>query len=177
MHSRGQTVLVKAHGRHGRHTARYSRATQAVGLGGKEGEEMCTWRSVVQEKVAAGEKVPVEVEGSTYEISCEMVTIEKKTKTVHGQNIIPSVIEPSFGIGRVLYCVFEHTFYTRKDDAQKTVFKFAPTIAPIKVTVFPLLQQQQLNSVAQEISLDLRRAGISSLMDTTGLSPTSPRHN
>lgn len=118
----------------------------------------------------AGEKVPVEVDGKSYDISSEMVSIEKKTKTVHGQNIVPSVIEPSFGIGRVLYCIFEHTFYARKDDAQKTVFKFAPVIAPIKVTVFPLLQQQELNSVAQEISLDLRRAGISSLMDTTGLS-------
>jgi glycyl-tRNA synthetase len=124
---------------------------------------------VVQAKVETGEKVPVEVEGSKYEISSDMVTIEKKTKTLHGQNIIPSVIEPSFGIGRVLYCIFEHTFYTRKDDAQKTVFKFAPAIAPIKVTVFPLLQQKELNSVAQAISLDLRRAGISSLMDTTGV--------
>lgn len=119
-----------------------------------------------------GEKVPVEVEGTSYEISSEMVTIDKKTKTVHGQNIVPSVIEPSFGIGRVLYCIFEHVFYARKDDAQKTVFKFNPVIAPIKVTVFPLLQQQELNTVAQEISLDLRRAGISSLMDTTGLSHT-----
>jgi glycyl-tRNA synthetase len=97
--------------------------------------------------------VPMQVEGKSYDISSEMVSIEKKTKTVHGQNIIPSVIEPSFGIGRVLYCVFEHTFYTRKDDAQKTVFRFAPTIAPIKVTVFPLLQQEELNAVAQEISL------------------------
>lgn len=125
--------------------------------------------SDVQAKVEAGEKVPVEVEGKSYDIGGEMVTIEKKTKTVHGQNIIPSVIEPSFGIGRVLYCIFEHTFYARKDDPQKTVFKFAPVIAPIKVTVFPLLQQQELNTVAQEISLDLRRAGISALVDTTGL--------
>jgi glycyl-tRNA synthetase len=133
--------------------------------------------SAVQEKVAAGEKVPVEVDGSTYEITSEMVTIEKKSKTVHGRNITPSVIEPSFGIGRILYCIFEHTFYTRKDDSQKTVFKFAPAIAPIKVTVFPLMQQQELNSVAQEISLDLRRAGISSLMDTTGMLPTSQSYH
>lgn len=123
----------------------------------------------MQEKLASEATVAVEVEGKSYDISKDMVTIEKKSKTFHGQNIIPSVIEPSFGIGRVLYCIFEHSFYARKDDAQKTVFKFTPTIAPIKVTVFPLLQQKELNNVAQEISLDLRRAGISSLMDTTGL--------
>ena len=34
------------------------------------------------------------------------------------RNFTPSVIEPSFGIGRILYCMFEHTFYARPDDAQ-----------------------------------------------------------
>ena len=28
------------------------------------------------------------------------------------------MIEPSFGIGRILYCMFEHTYYARPDDAQ-----------------------------------------------------------
>ena len=34
------------------------------------------------------------------------------------RNFTPSVIEPSFGIGRILYCMFEHTYYARPDDAQ-----------------------------------------------------------
>lgn len=114
-----------------------------------------------------GEAV-VEVEGSSHTLKADMVTIEKKTKKAHGRNYTPSVIEPSFGIGRILYCIFEHTFYTRPDDAQKTVFKFPPMIAPIKATVFPLMQNDELNSVANEISQDLRRAGVSSLIDTTG---------
>jgi hypothetical protein len=50
------------------------------------------------------------------------------------------VIEPSFGIGRILYCVFEHCFYTREGDEQKAVFRFTPVTAAIKCTVFPLLQ-------------------------------------
>lgn len=28
------------------------------------------------------------------------------------------MIEPSFGIGRILYCLFEHAFYTREGDDQ-----------------------------------------------------------
>ncbi len=105
-----------------------------------------------------------------------MVTIDKVTKTVSGRNFTPSVIEPSFGIGRILYCVFEHTFYTRdkkkdaKDDEKdRTVFKFSPIVAPMKTTVFPLLQRKELNDVALQISLELRKAGISSIMDTTGV--------
>lgn len=31
---------------------------------------------------------------------------------------MPSVIEPSFGIGRVLYSLMEHAFYQRKSDEQ-----------------------------------------------------------
>ena len=34
------------------------------------------------------------------------------------RNFTPGVIEPSFGIGRILYCLFEHAFYTREGDDQ-----------------------------------------------------------
>ena len=37
------------------------------------------------------------------------------------EEIVPSVIEPSFGIGRVMYSIFEHNFKTREDDEQRTV--------------------------------------------------------
>lgn len=122
----------------------------------------------MQAQLEADGKAPVEVEGSSHMLTADMLTIEQKTKKVHGRNYTPSVVEPSFGIGRILYCIFEHTFYTRPDDGQKTVFRFAPMIAPIKATVFPLMQNDELNDVATAISLDLRRAGVSSLIDTTG---------
>lgn len=56
------------------------------------------------------------------------------------RNFTPAVIEPSFGIGRILYCVFEHCFYTREGDESRSVFRFTPVTAPVKCTVFPLLQ-------------------------------------
>lgn len=34
---------------------------------------------------------------------------------------MPSVIEPSFGIGRIMYAILEHNFHTRENDAQRTV--------------------------------------------------------
>ena len=56
------------------------------------------------------------------------------------RSFTPGVIEPSFGIGRILYCVFEHCFYVREGDEKRNVFAFPPSVAPIKCTVFPLLQ-------------------------------------
>ena len=35
------------------------------------------------------------------------------------EEIVPSVIEPSFGIGRIMYSIWEHNFVVR--DAQRTV--------------------------------------------------------
>ena len=37
------------------------------------------------------------------------------------EEIVPSVIEPSFGIGRVMYSIFEHNFKVRENDDQRTV--------------------------------------------------------
>ena len=34
---------------------------------------------------------------------------------------MPSVIEPSFGIGRIMYSVFEHRFRVRSGDEQRSV--------------------------------------------------------
>jgi hypothetical protein len=42
---------------------------------------------------------------------CEIKRVKKK---LAGRNYVPSVIEPSFGIGRILYCIFEHSYYTRE---------------------------------------------------------------
>lgn len=86
--------------------------------------------------------------------------------------ITPSVIEPSFGIGRILYCLFEHSFYTREGDAQRTVFRFSPAVAPVKATVFPLLQKDDLNAKARSISKAIIAAGLSVTIDTTGMPHT-----
>ena len=34
---------------------------------------------------------------------------------------MPSVVEPSFGIGRVMYTIFEHNFAVREGDEKRTV--------------------------------------------------------
>lgn len=98
--------------------------------------------------------------------------ISKEKKKEHQRVFTPSVIEPSFGIGRIIYCLYEHSFYTRPSkagDEQLNVFRFPPLVAPIKCTVFPLVQNQQYEEVAKVISTLLKVAGISHKIDITGL--------
>lgn len=110
--------------------------------------------------------------GKNVPIKKNMVSISKEKKKEYQRVFTPSVIEPSFGIGRIIYCLFEHSFYTRSSkagDEQLNVFRFPPLVAPIKCTVFPLVQNQKYEDVAKVISKALTAAGISHKIDITGM--------
>ncbi|KAJ7522847.1 hypothetical protein O6H91_18G029100 [Diphasiastrum complanatum] len=111
--------------------------------------------------------------GQRVTITREMVSISKEIETLHGRTFTPSVIEPSFGVGRIIYCLFEHCFYTRSSNAgddQLNVFRFPASVAPIKCTVFPLVQNVKLEVTAKEISSALTREGVANKIDITGTS-------
>lgn len=107
--------------------------------------------------------------GQTVTLTPAHVKVERQTKKLTGRNIVPSVIEPSFGLGRIIYCMFEHTFATRGGDAARTLFKFAPAVAPVKVTIFPLLNRAEMDAAARRVEAALRAAGLATLLDTTAV--------
>ncbi|XP_044966381.1 glycine--tRNA ligase, mitochondrial 1-like [Hordeum vulgare subsp. vulgare] len=109
--------------------------------------------------------------GRDVTVKRNMVSINMEKKKEHQRKFTPSVIEPSFGIGRIIYCLFEHCFYQRTgrtDDEQLNVFRFPPLVAPIKCTVFPLVKVEKFDIVAKKISKALTTAGISHIIDITG---------
>ena len=69
--------------------------------------------SKVESDLAAGD-TSFEVDGKTVTLNKDMISVKKYQKTFHVEEIIPSVIEPSFGIGRVMYAIFEHNFKVRQ---------------------------------------------------------------
>ena len=90
--------------------------------------------------------------GETVTLAKEFLTIEQLEKTIQEEKYTPNVIEPSYGIGRIVYCIFEHCFKVRKEDAQRTYFDFPPLISPVKCSLLPLLDNDDLNKVVQDIS-------------------------
>uniref|UniRef100_A0A8C4KUT9 Glycine--tRNA ligase n=1 Tax=Dromaius novaehollandiae TaxID=8790 RepID=A0A8C4KUT9_DRONO len=107
----------------------------------------------------------VETEGKTFKLTKDMVTVKRFQKTLHVEEIIPNVIEPSFGIGRIMYTVFEHTFQIREGDEQRTFFSFPAVVAPFKCSVLPLSQNQEFMPFVKELSEALTRNGISHKVD------------
>ncbi|RXM99896.1 Glycine--tRNA ligase [Acipenser ruthenus] len=63
----------------------------------------------------------IETEGKTFKLTQDMVSVKRFQKILHVEEIVPNVIEPSFGIGRIMYSIFEHTFHVREGDEQRTV--------------------------------------------------------
>ena len=93
---------------------------------------------------------------NNYEVSKDLLIIEEVEVDVTGEKIIPHVIEPSFGIDRILYSVLLHSF---KETEGKNYFKFAKSVAPVQVGVYPLVKKDGLPEIATEIKNNLREVG------------------
>lgn len=100
-----------------------------------------------------------------FKLSANLVSVKKTSKTVHVEEIIPSVIEPSFGIGRILYCLLEHNFKMRDGDEQRTYFSLPPTVAPMKCAVLPLSGNTEFQPFVRELSQELILADVSHKVD------------
>ncbi|MBU3925864.1 glycine--tRNA ligase [Patescibacteria group bacterium] len=59
------------------------------------------------------------------------------------ERFIPHVIEPSFGVDRLIFALLCEVFEEDEMGGEKRIFlKFKPNMAPIKVAVFPLLKNK-----------------------------------
>ncbi len=98
-------------------------------------------------------------------ITKDMVNVKRSSKQVHVEKFVPSVIEPSFGIGRILYAIFEHNFRTRKEDEQRNFFSLPPSIAPLKASVLPLSGNPEFTPLVKTISKSLTEHEVSHKVD------------
>ncbi|XP_037613104.1 glycine--tRNA ligase-like [Sebastes umbrosus] len=107
----------------------------------------------------------IESEGKTFKLTKDMVNVKRFQKTLHVEEIVPNVIEPSFGIGRVMYTIFEHTFQVREGDEQRTYFSFPATVAPYKCSVLPLSQNPEFMPFVRELSEAMTKNSVSHKVD------------
>ena len=98
------------------------------------------------------------------ELFQELKIVKKKE---HIKKYYPNVIEPSFGIGRILYALFEHSFYVPKGkNAGHVIMKFKPSVAPTKCAIICLIQKnQEMMKQTEQILLDLRSHHIQCKID------------
>ncbi|GAB6020011.1 hypothetical protein CHUAL_002761 [Chamberlinius hualienensis] len=115
-----------------------------------------------------GEYLLTTTGGGEFVINKDMATVKRYQKTLHVEEVVPNVIEPSFGIGRIMYAIFEHSFRTREGDEQRTYFALPPIIAPVKCSVLPLSANQQFEPLVKKLSGELTRVDVSHRVDDSG---------
>jgi glycyl-tRNA synthetase len=115
------------------------------------------------------EEVTVEVGGESYTVPTGVANFSVGTVTESGEHVTPHVVEPSFGIGRIVYTVLVHA-YERDvvDDEQRTYLDLPARVAPTTVGVFPLMARDGLDGRAREIAAELRAAGFDVEYDDSG---------
>lgn len=104
------------------------------------------------------------------ELDSTFIAIEQRTKVEHVREYTPNVIEPSFGIGRIIYSIFEHRFWSRAEATERAVLSFPPIVAPTKVLLVPLSNNEDLQPIVKQISRTLRKEQIPFKVDDSGAS-------
>jgi glycyl-tRNA synthetase len=140
---------------------------------GKAGKIANLLKTLKPEELS-GEVIELLLDGDKILIEKGAVTFESVIEEVHGETIVPHVIEPSFGIDRITYSLLEHSFYEEETKAEegedeKRIVLLLPTeVAPVQAAVLPLLTREELIKPANEILMKLRKRGILVAYDDSG---------
>jgi glycyl-tRNA synthetase len=116
-----------------------------------------------------GSEVTVEIESEEYTVPAEATGYHIEEVRESGEHITPHVVEPSFGVDRLVYTVLAHSYREdRVDGEERTSLVLSPEIAPTDIGVFPLMTKDGLDDRAREITQRLRSAGFTVIYDDSG---------
>ncbi len=98
-------------------------------------------------------------------LTADHLNITKKDVEVAGRYFIPHVVEPSFGIDRIVYATLEYA-YSR--EGKRTRLALPRDVAPIKVMIYPLVTRNGLPDTAMKVYRILLQEGIVVRYDSSG---------
>ena len=128
---------------------------------------------LITEKVTktepATQPLRLQLGAETLEVPADCYEVATKEVTVQGRRVVPCVIEPSFGVDRILYALWEHGLEQgEKNGEAYTRLRLSPKVAPVQVAVLPLTGKDGLPEKAEEIDWTLRSAGFLTDVDESG---------
>ena len=113
--------------------------------------------------------IEVEAGGEKVFIPSSLYQVKEEEVEVRGEEVMPHVIEPSYGIDRICYAVLEHSYDEDVVEGEvRRVLHLPAAVAPVQVGVFPLVSRDGLDRVATEITSLLTAGGIFTEYDESG---------
>lgn len=93
-----------------------------------------------------------------YDLSSHQRESKRNFSVMDGdQKVLPHIFELSMGIDRTLYALMDFAFEKEKlEQEERTILHFPPSIAPIQVAVFPLVNKDGLPEIAKKIYNELK---------------------
>ncbi|XP_046846624.1 glycine--tRNA ligase-like [Xenia sp. Carnegie-2017] len=111
----------------------------------------------------------MKINGQEFIVTKEMIKeIKRYEKEIYVREVEPHVIEPSFGIGRIIYSLLEHNFHVREEDDQRTWLSLPPLIAPVKCSLLPLSRNKEFDPFVKKLSNGLNEFDMSHRIDDSG---------
>ena len=87
-------------------------------------------------------------------------------KTIRkGEMVYPNVVEPAFGLDRILYCLLESSW---KSDGEREWISLPQETSPYDLLVAPLMTKDGLDDSAKEIFTKAQESGIDAYYDEAG---------
>ena len=118
-----------------------------------------------KEKLNENQNISFSVESEEINLNNSLITIKETKKLVEGEPIFPHVIEPSFGIGRILYFILEHNYWTRDEDVNRCVLSLPIQLSPITCSVLPLQNTEEFQPIIKDIVSQLITSKIAHKVD------------
>ena len=137
-----------------------------------------TFRSLAGKVKLAVEQLPSEtsfplelsIDGDVVIVKENHVKRLQRTDTLTGEWYIPHVIEPAFGIDRIIWHILDHAYEEiEKQGENYTLMKLNPDVVPVDYAVLPLFEKDGMGEMAREVNRMLNsKFGVVSSLDLSG---------
>ena len=98
------------------------------------------------------------IDGEEITIEENMVEIKEVKSIERGEWFTPHVVEPAFGIDRIIWHILEHSYteISKENDDYYTILALKNKICPIDFSVYPLFEKDGLDEMAKKIIFSIR---------------------
>ncbi|MBN2735144.1 MAG: glycine--tRNA ligase [Methanomicrobiaceae archaeon] len=111
----------------------------------------------------------IEIDGEKILIPPELYEVREHETEIRGEDVMPHVIEPSYGIDRILYSILEHSYDEEDVEGEiRRVLHFPPRVAPVQAAVLPLMGRDDLDTIALKIMDEIQNEGLIAQYDDSG---------
>ena len=108
--------------------------------------------------------------GESVTVNLEHVKRVQRTETISGEWYIPHVVEPAFGIDRIIWHLLDHAYHeSTKSGEEYVTLRLNESVAPVDYCVFPLFEKDGMGQMARNIHKSLcSKSATVSIYDASG---------